>query len=70
MQIKSMLYRQKISPGDFVIGARKWRAPRNFTEPRMVIDVDDHDNILVLTEEGTEWYHISDLERVVQIEST
>lgn len=63
-----MLFLQKISPGDFVIGARRWKIGREFDEPRMVIDVKD-DNILIMTEQGTEWYHISKLERVVQSEN-
>lgn len=63
-----MLFQQKISPGDFVIGARRWKAGREFSVPRMVIDVKE-DDILVMTEDGTIWYHISKLERVVQSET-
>lgn len=63
-----MLFKQVIKPGDFVIGARQWKIGREFDSPRMVIDI-KNDNILVMTEEGTTWYHISKLERVVQSET-
>ena len=61
-----MIFRQKIKPGDFVIGARKWKVGRAFDDPKMVIDVKDG-KILVMVEEGTKWYNDADLERVVQI---
>ena len=61
-----MLYRQIIKPGDFVIGARKWKVGREWDDPRMVIDVKEG-LILVMTESGTHWYSMTDLERVVQL---
>jgi hypothetical protein len=53
----------KIKAGDFVIGARKSGKYRSFSEPTLVLEVNDSLALIVLNE-FSQWVSVEDLELV------
>ena len=68
----SIFPKKPISPGDMVIGVQKygWNnhgaalLQRYFTEPVLVLEVNEHQALLYFEQSGPTWYDITKLEKV------